>query len=289
LTRWPDLFIVGAPKAGTTSLYEYLKKIPGIYMSPAKEPFYFCKNTIPNYSYAPQIRDKEKYLNLFKKVKDEKIVGEGSVWYLSDPDSPELIYQQIPHAKIIIMLRDPVERAFSHYLMHAARNLFKTSSFHEQLQQEEKNNVDLSIPNIRLRAGLYCDDIQRYLKTFGANQVKIIIFEEFIMDTKKAVKDVLKFLGINHELDDFKSEVYNPSAKPRPIVNYVLNIPAVNKLQHKLIPQYMQQYIKRKLFPHETEKPTMLEEDRNYLKNYYQNDVENLYNLLARPLPWKNF
>jgi len=79
LEKWPNLFIVGAPKAGTTSLHEYLKKIPGVFMSEVKEPYYFCKKAVPDYSYAIIVRDKKKYLNLFKKVNDEKIVGESNL------------------------------------------------------------------------------------------------------------------------------------------------------------------------------------------------------------------
>ena len=131
MEKWPNLFIVGAPKAGTTSLHEYFeKKIPGIFMSDVKEPYYFCKTLIPIDHYITPIRDKKKYLELFEKSKTEKIIGESSVWYLSDPDASSLIYQKVPNAKIIIMLRDPVERAFSHYLMLEGRKKFESLSFH---------------------------------------------------------------------------------------------------------------------------------------------------------------
>jgi len=195
MERWPNLYIVGAPKAGTTSLHEYLNNIPGIFMSSIKEPYFFCWNIIPADHYTPPIRDQKKYLNLFKKVKDEKIIGESSVWYLSDPDSAELIHQVASHAKIIICIRDPVERALSHYLMHATRKRFKTNSFHEQLQQEVNFKVDSKSPHIRFNAGLYSEDIKRYWKFFGKDQVKIIIFEEFILEPKKTVEEVLRFLG----------------------------------------------------------------------------------------------
>ena len=131
--KWPNLFIVGAPKAGTSSLYEYLKKIPGIYMSPIKEPHYFDIQTIPTNHKLNPIRDKKKYLSLFKKVKDEKIVGEASPGYLSDPQAPKLIHQVSPNARIIISLRNPVQRAFSEYLMYVNYGKL-TTTFHDQLQ-----------------------------------------------------------------------------------------------------------------------------------------------------------
>jgi len=287
---WPNLFIVGAPKAGTTSLYEYLKKIPQIYMSAAKEPYYFCKTTVPDYHYITPIRDKRKYLNLFKNVNGQKIIGEASIWYLSDPDSPTLIHDTVPNAKIIIMLRDPVERAFSHYLMFAARNLFKTSSFHEQLQKEVNDGVNLTVANIRLRAGLYYEDVKKYLEIFSKDQVKIIIFEEFIQETKQKLYDILNFLQVKHDLNDFKPEVYNPYATPKfKIINTVLNIRVVNLLRQRFLPESLGWYFKRHLFSPPLSKPKMLDEDRNFLRNYYSNDVKKIENLLQKQFPWPNF
>ena len=109
---WPNFFIVGAAKAGTTSLYQYLKQIPGIYMSPVKEPHYFSRRVIPDDHHYRPIRDKEKYLSLFKKVNNEKVVGEASPTYLRDPEAPRLIHQVSPNARILISLRDPIERPF---------------------------------------------------------------------------------------------------------------------------------------------------------------------------------
>jgi len=74
MEKWPNLFIVGAPKAGSTTLYEYLKNIPGIYMSPRKEPDYFSRSTVPNNSSMKPIQNKKQYLSLFEDVKDEKII-----------------------------------------------------------------------------------------------------------------------------------------------------------------------------------------------------------------------
>jgi len=143
IEKWPNFFLVGTPKAGTTSLYEYLKNIPGIYMSPIKEPNYFSVNTIPENFQTKPIRDKETYLKLFEKVSNEKIIGEASAHYLSDQDAPSLIHQIVPHANILISLRDPVERVFSHYLM-----LFTTGhaepSFKLQLKKELEKHEEQS-------------------------------------------------------------------------------------------------------------------------------------------------
>src|SRR4051812_26973714 len=111
---WPNFFIVGAQKAGTTSLYFYLKKIPQVYMSPLKEPFYFASNAVQN-NASDVIRDKREYLRLFENARGYIAVGEATPIYLWDQDAPWLIHQTVPHARIIIILRDPIERAYSNY------------------------------------------------------------------------------------------------------------------------------------------------------------------------------
>ena len=113
---WPNFFIVGAQKAATSSLYQYLKEIPGVYMSPIKEPFYFAPHTVQD-DASDLIRDKKEYLRLFEKARGYIAVGEATPIYLWDPDSPKLIHQTVPHARIIMILRDPIERAYSNYLM----------------------------------------------------------------------------------------------------------------------------------------------------------------------------
>jgi len=288
--KWPNLFIVGAPKAGTTSLHEYLKKIPGIYMSDVKEPYYFCKTMIPEDHYITPIRDTKKYLKLFNKAKDEKIIGESSVWYLSDPDSATLIHQKSPNAKIIILLRDPVERTFSHYLMVEGRKRFESSSFKEQIQKEIKHGLNYKIPNIRLVAGFYYDDIKRFLEIFGKDQVKIIFFEEFIVNPKEILYEILKFLDVNYSLDKFETKIHNASMIPKySFVNMVLNFSLVDKLRRKLIPEQTQMSIRKKLFKGFKSKSKIGLEERNFLKNYYLKDVKKLEEFFGEKVPWPNF
>jgi len=129
MERWPNFFLVGAPRCGTTSLYEYLRLTKGIYMSPTKEPNYFSAETIPDNFRFPPIRDKKKYLDLFAKANKEKAIGESTVTYLQDPRAPCLIHEVVPEAKIIIMLREPIQRTFSHYLYYQSFEFEKRSRY----------------------------------------------------------------------------------------------------------------------------------------------------------------
>jgi len=285
LENWPNFFIVGAPRSGTTSLYSYLSQIPGIYMSSVKEPEFFSPNCSTNNGLIPIINKKD-YLGLFKNVKDELVIGEASTSYLEDPDSPKLIHKEVPDAHIIIILRDPIERAYSHYLIHRRNNLEK-KSFHESIKNILKKYDPLT-SNHYLHAGLYSKQILRYINTFGEKNIKIIIFEDFVGNEKNTVKDVLSFLEVNFEpnFDSDAQHVFNlPKGKS---ANKILHSKTIKKIAGKIITTDSRQLLKEKLLL-QTEKPSMAEEDRKILTNFFKEDVKKLKNILGRDLPWKNF
>jgi len=285
---WPNFFIVGASKAGTTSLYEYLKDIPGIYMSPVKEPHYFLPSTTSKDPNLRQIRDKKKYLKLFAKVKNESIIGEASTGYLPDPKTPELIKEVSPKAQIIISLRDPVERLFSSYLMKI-RNRRLTSSFHQQiiqeLQQKTFKNYELNPNN-----GKYYENVKRYLDVFGEKQVKIIIFEEWVNKIQVTLQDILDFLNVNFSITEFEKESYNPYFMDKGILaTKIRRSNFLEKIVKKTLSQSTRLAIRNNFFVKKEKKPLLDEKDREILIQFYSEDVVNLCKLLNRKLPWKNF
>ena len=290
MEKWPNFFIVGAPKAGTTSLYEYLKNIPGIYMSSKKEPNYFSVNTIPNnHPVLKPIRNKERYLKLFEKVTNEKIIGESSTDYLADQDAPSLIYQISPHAHILICLRDPVERAYSHYMMLANFDQTK-SSFKLQIEQELEKKIDKNLPNLRLYAGMYSESVKKYLEVFGSKQVKVIIFEEFIQNTKATIEEILHFLDLNCSIDNFDNKIHNPSQSPRgSVAQYFLTSKTASKITKKILSSSIRKIIRERILVGKKPKPEMDPQDRSTLVKFYEEDVKKLETLLGRKLPWKNF
>ena len=194
MEKWPNLFIVGASKSATGTLYVHLSKVPGICMSTIKEPNYFSVKIHPGDGELV-IRDKKQYLSLFNIDKDDKIIGEASPEYLGDSEAPNLIYQVSPNAKIIIILRDPVERAYSHYFTFVRQGRIK-NSFHDEVQLALENKKKGIKSNFgMLESGLYCEQVKRYLDKFGLKQVKVLIFDEFIKNQKATLEEVLEFLG----------------------------------------------------------------------------------------------
>jgi len=287
MEKWPNFFIVGVAKAGTTSLSNYLDKIPQIYMSPVKEPNYF--NHINDSKKNKKAgMDKKKYLSLFSKAKDEKILGESSISYLTNLQVPKLIYQQIPDARILMSLRDPVERAFSSFLNNRRYGKFN-ESFHEQLMKELRNELDFGKSYIRLQAGLYYENAKRYLDTFGEKQVKIIIFEEWTKNLKNTLEDILKFLGLNPHIKNFEEKTYNPYVDTRgPVAERILQSKMANNLSKSLISDSSRTFLKKILFKKQS-KPKLSQEDRKILIDFYRNDVQKVQSLFGRNIPWQNF
>jgi hypothetical protein len=275
--KWPNFFIVGAARSGTTSLYEYLKRVPGVYMSPVKEPRYFAPSCRPGSSVRP-IRDKAEYLRLFQGVRDEAAVGEASITYLPDPEAPRLIHKVIPDARIIIILRDPVERAYSSYLLYV-REGWQSLPFEEAVQDKQYEHCTAP--------GFYADSVKRYLDIFGAERVKILIFEEFIQDTKGAVRKILKFLGVEGQPPINVGEAYNAFAAPRgPLPRRILASELAKRTTKFLIPAPLRRIVRQNLLQKKAAKPPMHQEARKFLEELYREDVRKLERILGRSLPW---
>src|SRR5437667_3118215 len=167
---WPNFFIVGAQNSGTTSLYGYLKQHPDVFMPALKEPHYFAQIT-PSHEQRylrTIVRDEAAYLRLFLKAKGYPAIGEASPSYLWDANAPHRIRKAVPHAKIIILLRDPVERAYSHYLMDV-REGRQDLPFLQALERDwNRSKKGWSVSQLYVELGLYAEQVRRYLEVFGS-------------------------------------------------------------------------------------------------------------------------
>jgi hypothetical protein len=215
----PNFFLVGAPKAGTTSLYHYLDQHPQIYMSPIKEPCYFSEeirpenfadeirgpSTIDEYLAGPMTEKRfggpvcrwEDYLRLFHRVRGEIAIGEASVVYLWSPTAARNIAAAAPHAKILIVLRDPVERARSQYADMAGRGVIHLS-FDELVRAGlDYRGTKLTFEHPFLEFGRYDEQIARYRDCFPAAQIRIERYEAFRDDPLGTIGGVFGFLGVD--------------------------------------------------------------------------------------------
>ncbi|NQX87062.1 MAG: sulfotransferase [Halioglobus sp.] len=188
---WPTFIVIGAPKAGTTSVYHYLDQHPDIYMSPVKEPHYFSlteemlRNNTKSHMHGVTYT-KEEYQNLFSEAAGQRALGEASTGYLLSSTAAESISLSIPDVKIIVMLRNPADRAFSGYLMKL-RNSKETSSLKDAFVRG-KSYVE---------ASFYYENLLRYFDRFPIEQIGIFLFEEFSKDPVAVMRRIYEFVGVD--------------------------------------------------------------------------------------------
>src|SRR5579862_7227533 len=177
--RWPDFFIVGAQNSATTSLFADLQKHPRIFMPAMKEPHYFSQLTpIGEMRYpSTHVSNTRGYLKLFAKAPADRLSGEASSSYLWDTETPSRLHAANRDAKIIIILRDPIARAYSQYLKDF-REGWQELPFHETLRRDFATEPKgYGLTRLYVELGLYHQQVRRYLETFGPEQVKIILFK----------------------------------------------------------------------------------------------------------------
>ena len=209
----PNFFIIGAPKCGTTALSEYLRGHPNIFFSQPKEPYFFATD-FPNHR---QCSDLDDYLGLFHGTSSSNYlaVGEGSAGYLYSRDAVRNIYDYIPGARLIIMLRNPVD------MVHALHSQFLRDFEEEEEDFESAWNLqELRKSGKRLpkrcrtpaflqyrHVGKLGAQMERLLDIFPKDQIKVILFEDFVADTKCIYEDVLAFLHVPSDKREYFPQI----------------------------------------------------------------------------------
>jgi len=196
--RWPDFFIVGAVRAGTTSLFDFLGQHAAVFFPAVKELHFFAPHVQPDPRlYFPPIHDERAYLSLYTAARADQLRGDASPSYLWDSDSASRIAACNPQAKIIISLRNPIQRAYSHYLLDWSTGLEKLS-FLEALHEDQVHMPGRwGEEHLYLELGLYCKQVERYLARFDRRQIKIILFDDLQTHPDAVGSSVLEFLGLS--------------------------------------------------------------------------------------------
>ncbi len=199
--RRPDFFLVGAPKCGTTALYRCLQEHPEIFVPDRKEIHYFGTDL-----YSPTyVRDREIYLSLFSGARQEQQVGEASVWYLFSKRSAMEIKNFAPSAKIIIMLRNPVDMIYSLHSQHLYDATEDIEDFREALGAEKDRKRGRRLPpNVYATErlfyrdiGKYTEQVQRYVDVFSPEQIKVIIYDDFRDRPLQTYTETFEFLDVD--------------------------------------------------------------------------------------------
>ncbi len=303
----PNFFIVGAAKSGTTTLYHHLKSHQQVYMSPVKEPNYFStdinisefsnaykKNTTflkEDYFKQTNLQEiqlsfvtrEDHYLALFKNVKNEKAIGECSTSYLYSPVAAKNIYHFNPEAKIIIILRNPLYRTFSHYLM-AVRYGFTALSFKDAIIKDmNKKEKGWGKSELFIELSLYFEQLKNYFKIFPKKQVQVLFFDELNNNPINLINKCCIFL----EVDLFKTikdEKHNVAALPRnKVINKILTETGIKKAVSIIGGNGFKNHIKG-FFYKRNNRLELLEEDKHFLREIFYDDIVKTSQLLEKDL-----
>ena len=279
-----DFFIVGAPKAGTTSLYHYLKEHPQIEMSSQKEPDYFSDTAIQEqglYYNKNRIDTEEKYNRLFNTQKKDVIFGEGSVSYLFYPNVAQDIKAYNPIAKIIIMLRNPIDRAFSHYLMDYRLGLV-SDSFEDIIHKKSKHKNAHLFYQQYIKVGEYATQLKRYFDIFDKENILLVDYEDFKSDVTGTVNSVYSFLNVSTEFSADVNKQYNTFTMPKDkLIRFLYSFVVIRNTLSFIFPKNIMKAVRLILFSKD-KKPKLLEETKTQLKHYFSNDVRLLDSIIDK-------
>ena len=214
----PDLFIIGAFKAGTTAMYEYLRAHPEMFMSVPKEPMYFGTDLSARYRRMTE----SEYLGLFKAAADDARAGEASPWYLYSRSAPAEIRAFSPDAQAIVLLRNPVDVMYAQHSQLVFNRREDITDFAAALAAEPDRQAGRRIPADALRPeALYyresvrfADQLRHWFEAFGRERMHLIVFDDLVADPRTVYRNTLEFLGVDptYEVD---LTVYNPNRQAR--------------------------------------------------------------------------
>lgn len=297
----PNFLVVGATKCGTSSLHKYLDQHPQIFMSPVKEPRFLSSQVMDFPLRGPgdhkveawYVKEYEAYERLFKDADGQPAVGEASAdtLYFYQGTIP-VIKQYLDDPKILIMLRDPVKRAFSAY-QHLVRDMRENLSFEDGLLREPERIRDNWELIYHYKAGsLYYDSVKAFMDNFSS--VKVVLTEDQDADPRRTIREVFEFLGVDPDVNVDTEIRYNISGKPKSqwLHRFFFEGNMVRKMAQPIVRRLLSPEarvrIAQKIQEKNLTRLRMNPETQASLREYFAADVAKLEKLLKRDLShWK--
>ena len=306
----PNFFIAGAPKAGTTSLYHWLAAHPQVYMSSIKEPSYFSLEARPE-NFAPEYQERmlqqmsdvqsslrsgtgqslrhgvvgewEDYLRLFVAAANKIAVGEASVVYLWSKTAAQRIAERLPHSRILLILRDPAERAFSQYLHYVSFGQVSTS-FRQHILASLNPGDKFGLYSPFLEMGLYAEQLQRYLDVFPREQFRIWLYEDTVAEPEVFHRQVMEFLTIDSSFVPDVSKRHNELLVPKLLgITQAMRRSGLWGRLRSTMPAPLRPLL-RKVAYRQRRSVHLAPEDRRFLIDYYKKNIHQLQHFLDRDL-----
>lgn len=307
----PNFLVIGAAKCGTTSLYHYLKQHPDVYMSPIKEPNHFSTDIQPSAfsseyklyeksknldiekfvnsdmkedQWGAYVHNKEQYLKLFRFAADKKAIGEISNSYLYSTVAAANIKSEYPEMKIIAILRQPAERAYSHYMANL-RDGRTTLPFREEVEFDDaKLKHGWGISHLYYELGLYAEQVKRFTDQFPAAQVKIFLFDQLKENNKALAAELFEFLNLENKYAIQYDEKFNEARLPKsPLLVKTITQTGIKRKIFRALPAAWKASIKSAFFK-KGPVPRLSAEDRKWMTDRYRSDILKLQDMLGRDL-----
>jgi sulfotransferase family protein len=228
----PNLFIVGAPKAGTTSLYDYLAGHPQIYMSPFKEPMYFCPDVHAFRDRNPFVygEDEAAYLALFDDAREEKRLGEATTRYLVSHEAAGLVREFAPDALAIAMLRNPVDLVHALHNERVSQGNEPITDFEQALAADARRARGEDLPgamnalgSVYRESANFAEPLRRWFEALGRERVLVVVFDDFTRDPAAELRRVLEFCSVATDYQPASFSARNPSHRQRQVVRQLVD------------------------------------------------------------------
>lgn len=277
--RTPNFFLAGTTKGGTSTLYLWLAQHPDISLPTRKELHYFCGCPTKLKSASHW----DEYVSLFGHGQ-EPVIGEASPCYIYYPNLPEALREQIPEARILFSLRDPVERFWSHYLMNRTYRRDYLSPT-EIIRAWEERPPTIATDDL-VGMGMYGAQYDKWLQAFHETALHVVFLEELTADPGNLLKGVFEFLRVGpHEIDTtVRDKTYVEGRNP--VAHYLLSNRMARKIGVALLGGRVRRFVKYRVLGRSDLRPVIPERVAATLQDLYREDSLHFERLLNRPLPW---
>jgi hypothetical protein len=288
----PDFLVIGAYKSGTTTVHHALRAHPAIFLPSRTEPTFFAfqdagPDTHPQ--ARESIRDVDAYRALFRPAPAEALRGEVSPAYLAHPAACANIARHAPDARLVAVLRHPVERAYSDYLMYVRDGLEPYTDFGRALDEQDERRLAGLPTGYYVSTGYYGAQLEPYYERFGRERVLVLLFEDLTRDLRSGMRQIYRFLGVDEDVEPPVDGAFNVSGVPRgPAVRAAMRFRrAAAPLFRPVVPQRAKHAVDRAL-QRRLDRPPLLADDRARLLEAYHQDIDRLEVLIGRDLSaWK--
>jgi hypothetical protein len=294
----PNFLVLGTARSGTTSLYNYLSQHPAIYMSPIKEPNFFAftgESTAGRGAgfqkmFDGAVTDPAEYRALFEDVTTETRYGEASTKYLYLPRTVGTIRRYVPDAKMVVVLRDPVDRAYSHFLLTLKDGKEPLADFGKALEAEpQRIREDWDTSHHYANRGYYARQLRRFFDVFPREQFRIYLYDDLKRDPASLMRDLFRFLEVDENFPVDTRTAHHSSRMVRtPKSEFwataMVKPSRTRTFLKRMLPAPLREPVSRRLHQRATFQPPLLPEVRARLIAGYREDILQLQELLGRDL-----